>query len=317
MACTARSYSSSSAPHPSRGRRFAQHVVRERKPRASCSRLLSDRLGDRPAGDELFAHQAHGDVDARADHRLAAAGDQPRERQPTGLARCGRHQPAGQHQTPRRGVDEQRRAVAEMRLPVARARACRGSGRRAWRRRECAAAPRRGTSAPRPPGSNSEYSWISPSTPLERVFAFRRAARPRASASMRVASSGFAFRHREERRHTLGFRPAVGGGDRGPERRLRENLGAERGENVGVGHDGFRRRFLRSCSARSGGDRAIYYREGRFAYAAKSTRRRATLSRSRFPGQHPQHEGGADRRRGQDPCARSASPALAERPRRP
>ena len=41
----------------------------------------------------------------------------------------------------------------------------------------------------------------------------------------------------DERGQTLGLRRPVGGGDRGPERRLRSDLAAERGENVGgLGH---------------------------------------------------------------------------------
>ena len=75
-------------------------------------------------------------------------------------------EPAGQHQRPGRGIDEQRVRMAEMARPVGRRRSCRGSAGRPWRRRGCAAAPRRGTSARRPPASRA------------RIRAGRRRCRP-------------------------------------------------------------------------------------------------------------------------------------------
>src|ERR1700678_2343740 len=48
---------------------------------------------------------------------------------------------------------------------------------------------------------------------------------------------GICGRQPDERGHTLGLGRPVDGGDRGPERRLRRDLAAERGEDVGgVGH---------------------------------------------------------------------------------
>ena len=82
-------------------------------PRPRARAALASASLDGLAGDELLAHHAHGDVDARADHRLAAA------RRPRGAARAARpglavrgDQLAGQQQAPGRGVDEQRRAAA-------------------------------------------------------------------------------------------------------------------------------------------------------------------------------------------------------------
>ena len=54
---------------------------------------------------------------------------------------------------------------AEMALPNRRRRSCRGSAGRRSRRRGCAAAPRRGTSAPRPRGVDSSYSCRKASMP--------------------------------------------------------------------------------------------------------------------------------------------------------
>ena len=55
----------------------------------------------------------------RADDRLAAAGDEAGQRRRQALLAGRRHEPAGQHEAPGRGVDEQRRALADMRAPVA------------------------------------------------------------------------------------------------------------------------------------------------------------------------------------------------------
>ena len=100
-------------------RRLAQHVVGEGEAARLALAARVDRLLDGAAGDELLAHEAHGDVDALADDRLAAARDEPGQRGAQRLLAGRRHQPPGQHQAPGRGVDEQRRAVADMGAPVA------------------------------------------------------------------------------------------------------------------------------------------------------------------------------------------------------
>ena len=100
-------------------RRLAQHVVGKGEASRLALAAGVQRLVDRAAGDELLAHQAHRDVDALADDRLAAAGDEPGQRGAERLLAAGRDEPAGQHEAPGRGVDEERRAVADMRAPVA------------------------------------------------------------------------------------------------------------------------------------------------------------------------------------------------------
>ena len=90
-------------------------------------------------------------------------------------------------------------------------------------------------------------------------------------AGERVHAPGFVrFRRgdRDERRHAFGLRTAIGGGDRGPERRLREDVGAERGEDVGgVGHARLSEANANVAGGMRGGDRQFYYQDGRFAYA--------------------------------------------------
>ncbi len=71
------------------------------------------------AHDELLAEQAHGEIDTLADQRLAAPGQNPRQRPAEHAVALRGDQLAGQHQPPGRGIDEQRRTAAEVRLPVA------------------------------------------------------------------------------------------------------------------------------------------------------------------------------------------------------
>ena len=101
------------------GRRFAEHVVGKREAARLAIAAVSDRFFDGASGDELFAHEPHGDVDAGADDRLAAAGDEAGQRRRQALFAVRGYKLAGQHQTPGGGVDEQRRALADMRAPVA------------------------------------------------------------------------------------------------------------------------------------------------------------------------------------------------------
>ena len=82
---------------------------------------------------------------------------------------------------------------------------------------------------------DSEYSWIRPSTPLDRVLPRSRMTSARAADRMRSASFARHGRKLEERRDALGLGPPVGRRDRGAKRRLGDNLGAERSEGVG-GH---------------------------------------------------------------------------------
>ena len=98
---------------------LAQHVVGMAEALLLERAAVRQRLVDGLAGDELFAHQAHGEIDAGADQRLAALRDQARQGARQAALAAGRGQPPGQQQAPGRGVHEQRRAVAEMRTPVA------------------------------------------------------------------------------------------------------------------------------------------------------------------------------------------------------
>ncbi len=98
---------------------FAEHVVGVAEALGLEAAGVGQGFGDGFAGDELFAHQAHGHVDALADHRFAALADDAAERGRQARLVVGGDQLAGQQQAPGRGVDEQRRAVAQVRLPVA------------------------------------------------------------------------------------------------------------------------------------------------------------------------------------------------------
>ena len=93
-----------------RGERgLAEHVVRIAKALRFERARVGERRGDRLAGHELLAHQAHRPVDALSDQRLAALADQPRESARQARLAVRRDQLAGQQQRPGRGVDEQRR----------------------------------------------------------------------------------------------------------------------------------------------------------------------------------------------------------------
>lgn len=98
---------------------FTEHVVGIAEALGFELARIGQGFGDGFAGNELLAHQAHGHVDALADHRLAAlADDAAQGRSQAGFV-VGRDQFTGQQQAPSGGVDEQRRAVAQVRLPVA------------------------------------------------------------------------------------------------------------------------------------------------------------------------------------------------------
>jgi len=61
-------------------RRLAQHVVGVAEALFLEAAAVGQSLPDRLARNELLAHQAHRDIDAAADQRLAASRDQPGER---------------------------------------------------------------------------------------------------------------------------------------------------------------------------------------------------------------------------------------------
>ena len=100
-------------------RGFAEHVEGVAVTTRLVGRRSLQRRLDLLAHDELLAEQAHREVDALADQRLAAAGNQPPERAGERVLAVRGDQLAGQQQAPGRGIDEQRGAAAKMRRPVA------------------------------------------------------------------------------------------------------------------------------------------------------------------------------------------------------
>ena len=101
------------------GGRFPQHVVGIAKALFLQRTAVTQRFSDGLAGDKLFAHQLHGAVHTLADQRLAAFADQPRECAGQALFAGSAGELAGEHQAPDRGIDKQRRRVAQVRVPVA------------------------------------------------------------------------------------------------------------------------------------------------------------------------------------------------------
>src|SRR5262249_17758317 len=149
-----------------------------------------ERLADRLAGDELLAHQAHGQVDAGPDQRLAAPGDQAgqRRRQPALAVRRG--PPAGQPQAPRprRGEPPQAAAWTNRDGPLPRCPSqspppilSRISASRVSSSGIRSKASARHISAT-PSSLAREYSRISPSTPCPGPLARSRSTSRRASA---------------------------------------------------------------------------------------------------------------------------------------
>lgn len=71
------------------------------------------------AGNELFAHHAHGGIDRFADNAAAAARQQAGQQAGQAFLLRGFHQHAGQHQAPSRRIDKHQAALADMVFPVA------------------------------------------------------------------------------------------------------------------------------------------------------------------------------------------------------
>ena len=103
----------------SRRRAFAQHVERKAITARFPIARIGERLMDRPTGDELLAEQSHREIDAFSDQWLAAFAQHRREGLLERALRPRVDQLAGDQQPPGGGVDEERRAASEMRLPIA------------------------------------------------------------------------------------------------------------------------------------------------------------------------------------------------------
>ena len=99
-------------------RRLAQHVVGIAKALGLQFAGAFEGLGNGLAHHKLLAHQAHGHVYALAHQWLATSGRQSLEGREQARFAVRIHQLAGNHQPPGCGVDKQRRAFAQMRLPV-------------------------------------------------------------------------------------------------------------------------------------------------------------------------------------------------------
>ena len=99
-------------------RRLAQHVVRIAVAARFALAGPLQRGFDRLAEHELLAEEAHRRAHGGADHRLPDAGERFSERafEHVRIGRRG-NQPAGDHEPPARGVDEER--IRRMRAPVA------------------------------------------------------------------------------------------------------------------------------------------------------------------------------------------------------
>ena len=204
------------------------------KPRASRSRLEFERFLDGAAGDELLAHKPHGDIDPLADDRFAAPRNEPGQRGPEGLLAVGRDETPGEDQAPGRGVDEKRRTVPDVGAPVA--------GRELVAN-ERVAGGGVGNAQERFGQAHQRHALLA----RKRIFVDETfdPARARLGAQTRdevarepLDAPRLVGRDRslfEEGDHAFGLGPPVSRRDRGAERRLRDNLLAQRGE--GVAHD--------------------------------------------------------------------------------
>jgi len=100
-------------------RGLAQHVVGVAEAFGFHGAGVGQRIGNGLARHELLTHHAHGHVHALADQRLAAFANEPPQRcREAALAVRGREL-AGQQQAPGGSVDEERGALAQVRIPLA------------------------------------------------------------------------------------------------------------------------------------------------------------------------------------------------------
>lgn len=207
-----------------RHRGLAEHVVGIAEAFGLELARIGQRFGNGFAGDELLAHQAHRHVHALADQRLAALADDARERlrQPGFVVRGD--QLAGQQQAPGGGVHEQRRALAQVRMPVAVADLV--ADERVARGLVGNAQQRLGQAHQRHAFLARQREFLDQA--LHQAFA-AGADLLRAELAGEVTCELLGFRGQRARqagllqqhRNGVGFRPAVGGGDGSAQDRLR------------------------------------------------------------------------------------------------
>ena len=211
------------------GRSLAQHVVGIAETAFFQRPGALQRLVDGLAGDELLAHHAHRHVDTAADDRLAGARDEARQRSGKAAVVDRRGELAGDHEAPGGGVDEQRATAAHMRLPVA-------FGDLVADQRVAGGGV--GNAQQGFGQAHQRHAFLAG----ERIFMhqpFDAGALVLGAQGLDQAACGGAhglaciFRQGrlfKQRRDAFGLGPAIGRGDRLPERRLRADGGREIGK---------------------------------------------------------------------------------------
>ena len=170
-------------------RRLAEHVVGIEIALGGHRAAAPHGLLDGAAEHELLAHLAHRRRDRGADHRLAEPAHHRAQRAFDAALAFVEHL-AGEHQRPGRGVDEDRARAAGMRRPVVRRDLVADQIVHRRRRRERAAAPRPGTSAPRLPWSTGRRRRGTPPSAADRTRRAPRAPVPPRGPMMRGAPVG-------------------------------------------------------------------------------------------------------------------------------
>ena len=101
-----------------RARRLAEHVIGMAIAVPLGLARAVERLLDRAPHDELTGEDAHRRGHRLTPYRLARACDQATQGIADIILIFGAQQPPGQHQSPGRGIDEQRAGMAEMAVPI-------------------------------------------------------------------------------------------------------------------------------------------------------------------------------------------------------
>ena len=208
---------------------LAEHVVGVTEATRLEGSGMVERLGDRLAGDELLAHHAHGHVDAAPDQRFAALGDEALQR--GGEARLVDRpgQLAGDDEPPGGGIDEQRRALPDMRMPVAR-----GDLVADQRVARCPV----GHPQQRLGEAHERHALVTRQgiflhQPLDAAtlrLRPQRADEPPRRGGGHGLLGAIEWRCRDQRRDALGLWSAAGGRDRGAQGRLHRDLPRQCGE---------------------------------------------------------------------------------------